>query len=86
LHTLIASLAFATIGSGLRSAAWVQTGRRRSHLQTHVAMIDRGLDIQEALEAPRLLSGRFAIGEPRDRLHIDAFPPGPSQRSKSEGI
>ena len=32
-------------------------------------------DIQQALEVPRFLSGRFAIGEARDTLHIEArFP------------
>ena len=41
----------------------------------YVGLIDQGLDIQQALEAPRWLSGRFALGEPRDTLHIEArFP------------
>ncbi|NJO24111.1 MAG: hypothetical protein HC868_15825 [Sphingomonadales bacterium] len=41
-----------------------------------MAMIDFGLDIQEALEMPRLLSGRFSLGEARDTLHIETrFPP-----------
>jgi gamma-glutamyltranspeptidase/glutathione hydrolase len=39
-------------------------------------MIDFGLDIQQAIELPRFLSGRFALGEPRDTLHMEArFPP-----------
>ena len=38
-------------------------------------MIDFGLDIQEALAMPRWLSGRFALGEARDTLHIEGrFP------------
>jgi gamma-glutamyltranspeptidase/glutathione hydrolase len=38
-------------------------------------MIDRGLDIQEAIEMPRFLSGRFVLGEARDTLHIEGrFP------------
>ena len=38
-------------------------------------MIDYGLDIQQAVEAPRFLSGRFALGEARDTLHIEGrFP------------
>ena len=50
-------------------------GQPQIHLQTYVAMIDYGLDIQQALEAPRWLSGRFALGEARDTLHIEArFP------------
>ena len=39
-------------------------------------MIDHGRDIQEAVEAPRWLSGRFSLGEARDTLHIESrFPP-----------
>ena len=50
-------------------------GQPQIHLQTYVAMIDHGLDIQQALEMPRFLSGRFALGEARDTLHIEArFP------------
>jgi gamma-glutamyltranspeptidase/glutathione hydrolase len=38
-------------------------------------MIDFGLDIQDALEMPRFLSGRFSLGEARDTLHMEArFP------------
>jgi gamma-glutamyltranspeptidase/glutathione hydrolase len=50
-------------------------GQPQIHLQAYVAMIDFGLGIQEALDMPRWLSGRFALGEPRDTLHIEArFP------------
>lgn len=36
-----------------------------------------GLDIQQAIELPRFLSGRFALGEARDTLHIESrFPAG----------
>jgi len=41
-----------------------------------VHMIDHGLDIQQAVQAPRWLSGRFALGEARDTLHIEARFPG----------
>ena len=38
-------------------------------------MIDFDLDIQQAIEMPRFLSGRFALGEARDTLHVEArFP------------
>ena len=51
-------------------------GQPQIHLQTYLAMIDHGRDIQEALETPRFLSGQFAIGEARDTLHIEGrFPP-----------
>ena len=75
LHTLIASLGFR------RSKLWSVVGcmgadgQPQIHLQTYVNLIDFGRNIQEALEAPRWLSGRFALGEARDTLHIEArFP------------
>ena len=50
-------------------------GQPQIHLQAYVAMIDYGRDIQEAVGGPRWLSGRFALGEVRDTLHIEArFP------------
>jgi gamma-glutamyltranspeptidase len=39
-------------------------------------MIDFDLDIQKAIEMPRFLSGRFALGEARDTLHIESRFPG----------
>jgi gamma-glutamyltranspeptidase/glutathione hydrolase len=35
-------------------------------------MMDHGLDIQQAVEAPRWLSGRFGLGEARDTLHVES--------------
>ena len=75
LHTLIAS-----IGTR-RGKLWSvlgcmgADGQPQIHAQTYVAMIDFGLNVQEALEVPRFLSGRFALGEARDTLHMEArFP------------
>ena len=72
LHTLIASMAFH--GERLWGVVGCMgaDGQPQIHLQTWVNLIDHGLDIQQALEAPRWLSGRFALGEPRDTLHIEA--------------
>src|SRR5689334_18758205 len=75
LHTLIASLAFK--GERLWAALGCMgaDGQPQIHLQAYVAMIDYGRDVQQALAAPRWLSGRFALGEPRDTLHLEArFP------------
>jgi len=75
LHTLIASLAFK--GEKLWAALGCMgaDGQPQIHLQAYVAMIDYGRDVQQALAAPRWLSGRFALGEPRDTLHLEArFP------------
>ena len=75
LHTLIASLAFRDDKLWGVIGCMGADGQPQIHLQTYVSLIDYGLDIQEALEAPRFLSGRFALGEPRDTLHIEArFP------------
>jgi gamma-glutamyltranspeptidase/glutathione hydrolase len=75
LHTLIASLAFR--GDKLWSVLGCMgaDGQPQIHLQAYSAMIDHGCDIQQALDMPRFLSGRFGIGEARDTLHIEArFP------------
>ena len=76
LHTLIASLAFR--GGRLWAVVGCMgaDGQPQIHAQTYVSMIDFGLDIQEAVQAPRWLSGRFALGETRDTLHVESrFPP-----------
>jgi gamma-glutamyltranspeptidase/glutathione hydrolase len=75
LHTLIASLAIRDRKLWGVIGCMGADGQPQIHLQTYVSLIDYGLSIQEALEAPRFLSGRFALGEPRDTLHIEArFP------------
>jgi len=77
LHTLIASLAFRDDRLWAVLGCMGADGQPQIHVQTYVAMIDFGLDIQQALSSPRWLSGRFGLGEARDTLHIEArFPPG----------
>ena len=50
-------------------------GQPQIHMQAYSAMIDHGLDIQQALDMPRFLSGRFGLLEARDTLHIEGrFP------------
>ena len=50
-------------------------GQPHIELQLYTAMIDYGLDIQQALELPRFLSGRFGLGEARDTLYMESrFP------------
>jgi gamma-glutamyltranspeptidase len=75
LHTLIASMAkrdgklWAVLG------CMGADGQPQIQVQLYSAMIDGGLDIQQAIEMPRFLSGRFALGEARDTLHIEGrFP------------
>jgi gamma-glutamyltranspeptidase/glutathione hydrolase len=76
LHTLIASLAFRNDRLWAVLGCMGADGQPQIHLQAYAAMIDHGLDIQQALEAPRFLSGRFGLLEARDTLHIEGrFPP-----------
>ena len=75
LHTLIASMAFKDERLWAVLGCMGADGQPQIHLQAYVAMIDYGRDIQEAVGGPRWLSGRFALGEARDTLHIEArFP------------
>jgi gamma-glutamyltranspeptidase/glutathione hydrolase len=75
LHTLIASLAFRNDKLWGVVGCMGADGQPQIHAQTYVSMIDYGRNIQEAVEAPRWLSGRFALGENRDTLHIESrFP------------
>jgi gamma-glutamyltranspeptidase/glutathione hydrolase len=75
LHTLIASMAKRDGKLWSVLGCMGADGQPQIQLQLYAAMIDFGLDIQEALEMPRFLSGRFALGEARDTLHIESrFP------------
>jgi gamma-glutamyltranspeptidase/glutathione hydrolase len=75
LHTLIASLAFRDDRLSHVFGCMGADGQPQIHLQAYTAMIDFGLDIQQAIEAPRWLSGRFALGDPRDLLNMEGrFP------------
>jgi gamma-glutamyltranspeptidase/glutathione hydrolase len=71
LHTLIASLAFQNGKLWSVLGCMGADGQPQIHAQAYVAMIDYGRNIQEAVEAPRWLSGRFGLGEARDTLHIE---------------
>lgn len=75
LHTLIASIAKRDGRLWSVLGCMGADGQPQIQLQLYSAMIDHGLDIQEALEMPRFLSGRFGLGEARDTLHLEGrFP------------
>jgi len=75
LHTLIASMAKRDRKLWSVFGCMGADGQPQVQLQAYTAMIDHGLDIQQAVEMPRFLSGRFALGEARDTLHIEGrFP------------
>jgi len=76
VHTLIASIAFKGDRPWQVLGCMGSDGQPQIHMQVYTAMIDFGLDIQAAVEAPRWLAGRFGIGEPRDLLNLEGrFPP-----------
>jgi gamma-glutamyltranspeptidase len=72
LHTLIASLAFRDDKLAAAVGCMGADGQPQIHVQAYTAMLDHGYDIQQAVEAPRWLSGRFGLGESRDTLHIES--------------
>jgi gamma-glutamyltranspeptidase/glutathione hydrolase len=75
LHTLIASIGKRAGKLWSVFGCMGADGQPQIHLQAYSAMIDHGLNVQEAVAMPRFLSGRFALGEARDTLHIEArFP------------
>ena len=75
LHTLIASLAFRDGRLWQVVGCMGADGQPQIHLQVYTALIDFGLDIQHAVEAPRWLAGRFAIGDAREQLNLEGrFP------------
>ena len=71
LHTLIASMAMRDDKLWSVLGCMGADGQPQIHMQAYVAMVDYGLNVQQAVEMPRWLSGRFAIGEPRDLLNIE---------------
>ena len=71
LHTLIASLAFKGDRLWQVLGCMGADGQPQIHVQAYTAMIDWGLDVQQAVDAPRWLSGRFALGNPRDLLNME---------------
>jgi len=72
LHTLIASIGVRNGRPWSALGCMGADGQPQIHVQAYTAMIDHGYDIQQAVEAPRWLSGRFALGETRDTLHIES--------------
>jgi gamma-glutamyltranspeptidase/glutathione hydrolase len=71
LHTLIASIAKRNGRLWSVLGCMGADGQPQIQLQLYSATIDFGLDIQEAIELPRFLSGRFGLGEARDTLHLE---------------
>jgi gamma-glutamyltranspeptidase/glutathione hydrolase len=75
MHTLIASMALKDGRLRQVFGCMGADGQPQIHLQCYVGLVDFGFDIQQAIEAPRWLSGRFNIGDSRDLLNVEGrFP------------
>src|SRR6266702_1761824 len=75
MHTLIASMALKDGRPWQVLGCMGADGQPQIHLQSYVGLVDFGFDIQQTLEMPRWLSGRFNIGDSRDLLNIEGrFP------------
>ncbi len=75
MHTLMASMAFRDGKPFLLFGTMGADGQPQFHLQVYSALLDFGLDIQQAIEAPRWISGRFGLGEAQEMLRIESrFP------------
>lgn len=72
LHTLIASMAKRDGKLCTVLGCMGADGQPQIQTQLYTAMIDYSLDIQQALELPRFLSGRFSLGEARDTLYMES--------------
>jgi len=72
MHTLIASMGFKSNRLWSVMGCMGADGQPQIQFQVYSAMMDHGLNIQQAVQAPRWLSGRFALGEARDTLHVES--------------
>ena len=86
MHTLMASLAFRGERLWLVFGCMGADGQPQIHVQVYSALLDHGLDLQAAIEAPRWLAGRFVIGDPREFLTLEArIPPQTHQALEARG-
>jgi gamma-glutamyltranspeptidase/glutathione hydrolase len=75
LHTLMATVAMRGDRFWGALGCMGGDGQPQMLMQCYLAMIDFGMDVQAAVEMPRFVSGRLALGEVRDTLHVEArFP------------
>ena len=86
MHTLIASIALKDGRPWHVLGCMGADGQPQIHLQSYAGLVDFGFDIQQALEMPRWLSGRFNIGDSRDLLNIEGrFPEATLEELKRRG-
>jgi gamma-glutamyltranspeptidase/glutathione hydrolase len=70
-HTLIAAIVTRRERPVMGLATMGSDGQAQFHVQVLTNVLDFGMEIQEAIERPRFLMGRFRPGEPNDVLRIE---------------
>lgn len=70
-HTLIAALVTRADRPVMGFATMGANGQAMFHVQVLSNVLDFGMDIQEAIERPRFLMGRFYPGDLADKLRIE---------------
>ena len=80
MHTLMASLAFRDRHLWLVFGCMGADGQPQIHAQVYSALLDHGLELQAAIEAPRWLAGRFVIGDAREFLNLEERIPPETRR------
>jgi gamma-glutamyltranspeptidase/glutathione hydrolase len=71
-HTLTPGMAFRNGEFWLSFGSMGADGQPQTHVQLLTNLIDYQMNVQEAIEAPRWLSGRFFLGDPVDVLNVEA--------------
>ncbi len=86
MHTLMSSMAFRGERLWLVFGTMGADGQPQVHVQVYSALVDHGLDLASAIQAPRWLSGRFVIGDAREPLSLEArFPPATTHALNAQG-
>jgi len=70
-HTLMASMTFRDGKPFLVFGTSGADGQPQTHIQVMSAVFDFRLDIQDAIEAPRWLSGRYLVNQPEGTLTME---------------
>ncbi|MGH3319333.1 MAG: gamma-glutamyltransferase [Streptosporangiaceae bacterium] len=76
-HTLMASIVTREDRPVLIFGTMGAAGQPQTNVQVITNVLDYGMNIQEAIEAPRWLQGNLYVGEPETALYLeDRFDPG----------
>jgi gamma-glutamyltranspeptidase/glutathione hydrolase len=86
MHTLSPLMVFKDQKPFLVMGTMGADGQPQTHMQIISNIIDFKMNVQEAVEAPRWLSGRFTIGDPEDILRMERrFPQSTVEKLKYMG-